>query len=382
MEISLVGRVLDMAVAIQQIPAPTFAEQERAAFVGARFTDEGLLDIQVDETGNVYGRLPGVGAKPPLVVSAHIDSVFPRSTELTVARQPQKISGPGIGDNALGVAGLFGLLWSLRSTDNLGGKQAPHDRGAAGPNLPGDLWFVATVGEEGVGDLRGMQAVVERFGDETLAYIVLEGLALGQVYHRGLGVARYRIAARTMGGHSWVDYGRPSAVHELAALINRLVAIPISGQPRTSLNVGVLSGGTSINTIASEAYLELDLRSEAGQPLADLVARVEVLVQAGNRPGVEVSAEAIGRRPLGEISPQHPLVRLSLEALEQLQIQPCLNVGSTDANIPLSLGLPAICLGLTHGGGAHTVNEYIYTAPLSKGLEQLARVVVGAYQKL
>ena len=367
MEPNLIARILEMAVAIQQIPAPTFAESQRTAFVCQRFSEAGLSEVSVDAVGNVYGCLPGQGRARPVVVSAHTDTVFPAGTDLSARREANKIQGPGIGDNSLGVAGLFGLLWDLEANRQSG-------------RLPGDIWLVADVCEEGLGDLRGMRGVVERFSDEPLAYIILEGMAFGQVYHRGLGVQRYRINIRTQGGHSWVDYGRPSAIHELAALVTRLTALALPGRPRTSLNVGVIQGGTSINTIAAEAWLELDLRSEGSHALSDLIAWVERLVQAANRPNVEATCEVIGRRPAGKLATNHPLVQLACRCLEAQGMRPNLGIGSTDANIPLSRGLPAVCIGLTNGSGAHTVGEFIFTEPLARGMAQAAALVEGVFK--
>lgn len=359
---SLLERLLDLAVAIQQIPAPTFGEADRAAFVLERFNEEGLCDTSIDNAGNVYARLPGRGKAPPLVVSAHLDTVFPQETDLTVRREPGRIAGPGIGDNSLGVAGLLGLCWALPSRP-----------------LAGDLWLVANVGEEGLGDLRGMRAVVERFSAEAKAYLVLEGMSLGQVYHRGLAVRRYEITARTAGGHSWVDAGKPSAVHELAALVQRLTSLELPPKPRTTLNVGVFSGGTSVNTVASEARCLVDLRSEEETSLEQLYLQVERMIQAANRPGVQVEAKVVGQRPAGGIPASHPLVRLATSCLEAVQIQPRLNIGSTDANLPLSRGLPTVCLGLASGGGAHTRGEFIETRSLRKGLMQLVCFVELAF---
>jgi tripeptide aminopeptidase len=356
----LLERVLNFAVTLQQIPAPTFNEGRRAAFVLQQFRREGLSDVFMDPTGNAYGRMPGMGIRLPVVVSAHLDTVFPEDVDLKITRDIDRIAGPGIGDNSMGVAGLFGLLWALRQSKI---------------QLPGDLWLVANVGEEGLGDLCGIRAVVDRFGERVSAYIILEGMALGQVYHRGLGVQRYRITVQTAGGHSWVDYGRPSAVHELALLVNRLTAIPLPVEPRTTLNVGVVGGGTTINTIAAKAYLELDLRSEESRALDNLVGQVEELVAASNRPNVMVRAEIIGRRPAAEISPDHPLVRLAIHCLQSQGIQACLNIGSTDANIALSRGLPAVCIGLTTGFGAHTQGEYVRIQPLSQGVDQIVTLV-------
>ena len=358
----MIDRVLELAIEIQQIPAPTFKEQERTEFIRDRFIQESLQDVQVDEMGNVFGRLPGADPSLPIVVSAHLDTVFPSGTDLSSKRLDDKVTGPGIGDNAVGLAGMFGLLWELERHQI---------------NLQSDLWLAANVGEEGLGDLRGMREVVDRFEDRIKAYVILEGMALGQVYHRGLGVRRYRITVYTSGGHSWVDYGKPSAIHELTQIVSRLLAIQIPKEPRTSMNVGVISGGISVNTIASEAYLELDLRSEDSTALKELVRAVNAILEDSQRPGVRVSAELIGHRPVGEISETHPVVELVVGSLEEIGIQPRLNIGSTDANIPLSLGYPAICLGLTTGNGAHTMREYINTSPLQLGLEQLRLVIEG-----
>ena len=357
-----INRVLKLAVEIQQIPAPTFNEIQRAEFIRDRFIQESLQDVHLDAIGNVYGRLPGSGTQLPIIVSAHLDTVFPSGTDLRLTRLVEKVAGPGIGDNAVGLAGLFGLLWELEDHQ---------------VTLESDLWLVANVGEEGLGDLFGMREVVNRFEDQVKAYVILEGMALGQVYHQGLGVHRYRITVNTSGGHSWVDYGKRSAIHELSEIISRLLEIPIPKEPRTTINVGVISGGTSVNTIAAEAHLELDLRSENLETLDYLEGSVKSILQEFRLPGVEVSAELIGDRPVGEISQSDPLVELVVKGLESVGIQPRLNIGSTDANIPLSLGYPAVCLGLTTGNGAHTVNEYINTAPLQQGLKQLRLVIEG-----
>jgi tripeptide aminopeptidase len=367
MENSLPARVLDLAVEIQQVAAPTFHEHERAAFLYKRFKAAGLVEVEMDELGNVFARLPGQGKKRPLVVSAHSDTVFPHGLDLAVTRRAGIIAGPGIGDNSLGVAGLFGLLWACQT------RRTP---------LPGDLWLVANVCEEGLGNLRGMKAVVERFGDSPLGYIVLEGMALGQVYHFGLEVQRYRICIETQGGHSWVDYGKASAVHELARLVQSLAELELPREPRTTLNVGVISGGTSVNTIAAQAQLELDLRSEDGAVLQELVEQVQALVQQHSRPEVRVTLEMIGQRKGGKIDQKHPLVRLAVRSLEAQGITARFNIGSTDANIPLNRGLPAVCIGLSTGAGAHTREEYINTEPLQRGLSQLVQLVEGAFREL
>jgi tripeptide aminopeptidase len=361
----LLKRLLDFLIQVQQIPAPTLAEAARASFIRERFAEEGLADLQLDSAGNVFARLPGVGAAAPLVLSAHLDTVFPAGTDLTLRREPGRIYGPGIGDNSLGVAGLFGLLWVLRER---------------GIQLPGDLWLVANTCEEGLGNLRGMQALVERFGATPRLYLVLEGMALGHIYHLGIGVRRYQLTVHTAGGHSWTDYGSPSAIHELTGLAAKISSLQLPPGPRTTFNLGRIGGGTSINTIAAEAWLELDLRSENQASLAEISRRVEKLVETVGRPGVSLDLQVIGQRPAGELSAHHPLIRLAQACLNEQGLEPVLTAGSTDANLPLSLGYPSLVLGLTRGGGAHTVKEYIETGPLAQGLEQLVRFVSRAWE--
>jgi len=368
--LNLAERVIDLAIQIQQFPAPTFEEGKRAEFVRVLFAKENLDNVSMDEIGNVFARLPGNGNGKPLIVSAHLDTVFPMDTDLRVTRRSERIHGPGLGDNSLSVAALFGLLWMLRS--QLPSPQpSPEGRGG----LAGDVWFVANVCEEGLGDLRGMKAVVDRFGADVQAYLVLEGLALGHVYHRAVGVKRYRVTAKTAGGHSWSDYGKPSAIHELSRLILELTSLALPNHPRTTMNVGKISGGTSINVIASEAWMELDLRSEGQESLAGLVSAVEKLIRERNQPDVKFEAEVIGQRPAGEMSADDPLVQLAQECIREQGLEPVLTSGSTDANIPLSKGYPAVVLGVTTGGGAHTTNEFINIAPIEKGMGQLVRFV-------
>ena len=351
-----INQLIELAIAIQQIPAPTFAESQRGKFVQKLFTSEELADISTDSLGNIFGRFPGEGRGRPLIICAHLDTVFPADSNLRITRGPKRLTGPGIGDNSLGVAGMVALIWLLRE------KKL---------RLPGDIWFVATVGEEGLGDLCGMRAVVDRFESTPFAYLALEGMALGHIYHRALGVRRFRVSASTEGGHSWGHYGRPSAVHELARLVNLLTAMDLPEKPRTTMNVGVFSVGTSINTIAADASFELDLRSEDMNALTELVQDAQTLISAANKPGVKVVSEQIGNRPSGGIPASHPLVKLAEQALIQQGLEGSLITGSTDANIPISRGYPAICLGITTGEGAHTTGEFIDTHLIKPGMAQL-----------
>jgi acetylornithine deacetylase/succinyl-diaminopimelate desuccinylase-like protein len=362
---ALIEKIIQRTIEIQQIPAPTFHEDKRATFVRQKFEEEGLEEVSMDDVWNVYARLPGESSQPSLVVTAHLDTVFPEDTDLTLVREADRLAGPGIGDNSVGLAGLFGLLWNIK------------DKGI---QLPGDLWLVANSGEEGLGDLKGMKKVVDKFSDKPLAYIVLEGMLYGRIFHRGLGVRRYRITFHTPGGHSWVDYGIPSAIHELSAFVAKIVSQKIPANPRTSMNVGKFNGGISVNAIASEAIIDLDLRSESSAELKKIARKVESLVQKSARQGVETSFEVIGDRKPGEIGAGHPLVELAVNVLRGQGINPDLNIGSTDANVPLSLGFPAICIGMTQGRNGHTNNEFIYTEPIEAGLSQVTEIVSGAFE--
>ncbi|GAB4500293.1 MAG: M20/M25/M40 family metallo-hydrolase [Anaerolineales bacterium] len=358
---NLSKKVLDLAIQIQQIPAPTFAEGPRGEFVRDLFIQEKLADVSMDSLGNVYARLAGKQKKAKaLIVSAHLDTVFPAGTKLQINEEAVKVFGPGIGDNSIGVAALFGILWGIRERKI---------------ELKHDVWFAANVGEEGLGDLRGMRGVVERFGRDVLGYLVLEGLALGHVYHRAIGVRRYRIAAKTRGGHSWSDYGQPSAVHELAALVTQLTQIRLPREPRTTMNIGTIQGGTGVNVLAAEAKCELDLRSEDPAVLAKIVSQVEDMILHWNHEGVKIQAEIIGERPAGGISADHPLVKLAMGCLQEQGMEATLTTGSTDANIPLSKNIPAIVMGITTGNGAHTLGEYIDTEPIERGMESVIRFV-------
>ncbi|GIV65839.1 MAG: peptidase M20 [Bellilinea sp.] len=361
----LLDYIVEQTARIQQIPAPTFQEVSRAVYLRDEMLRIGLDEVFMDEQKNVFARWKG-GNAPPLILSAHLDSVHPADLPLPLEVTTGRITGPGAADNALGLAALL----------TIGKCLVQH-----GQRFEGDVWLVADVGEEGLGNLAGMRAVVERFGEEVQGYVVLEGLGLGQVCHRGLGVARYRITAQCQGGHAWVNQGEPSAIHELAAVIHQMAEIILPQKPRSSLNVGIVRGGTSINTIAASAFCEVDLRSEDQNGLNRLIQRVKRIVSGRERKGIHFEMELIGLRPAGSIRPSHPLVKLALECLAELQVPAVLEIGSTDANIPLSRGIPAVCLGLTRGGAPHTVNEYLEIPPIHAGLQQILMIIERLWQK-
>ncbi len=355
---------IEQAVAIQQIPAPTFEEGERAAYVAAQFRALGLCDIHTDAVYNVWGRLPGKQDDVPgILISAHTDTVFAADTDLAIRREKGLIYGPGLGDNCMGVAGLLALA---------GGFQAQ------GWTPDCDLWFLANSREEGLGDLGGMKAAFAVLRDHIALVINLEGMAFGHVYRAGIAVRRLHITANTDGGHSWLHFGRPSAIHGIVRLGAAIASIHPAHTPRTTYNIGMIDGGQTINAIATHASLWLDLRSEAPGALAALENEVRGYVQGLSTPDLRLSVEVVGDRPAGAIADDHPLLLGALAALEQVGVHGTLEIGSTDANVPLAAGYPAVTIGITRGGNAHRLDEYIETEPTATGLRQLVLLTLAA----
>ncbi|MCG8637568.1 MAG: M20/M25/M40 family metallo-hydrolase [Desulfobacterales bacterium] len=359
------GKILDEAVDIQQIPAPTFEEGNRSDHVYRRFKTAGLIRVEQDGMHNVYGRIPG-GDAPPVVVTAHLDTVFDSDTDLTVKREDGLIHGPGIGDNSLAVATLTGIK---EIVDRLPGPPA------------GDIILAANVCEEGLGDLAGIKAVFKRLsGENPRAYLVLEGLSVDRLYIRGVGSRRYKIRVNAKGGHSWSDFGETSAVHTLVRLGAKLTELPLPENPKTTLNLGVIQGGRSVNTIADNAHILIDLRSESAKSLERLVNEVKAVIQGFSADGAVISLDPIGSRPAGGIDPDAPLIRLCRQAYRELGLEePLLKSGSTDANIPFSNGVPAVCLGLTRGKNTHLESEYIETRPFVTGIRVLSSILRGIW---
>ena len=362
--------VVDLATAVQSIPAPSFSEEARARFVSDYLNKHGVQtrvqdhDYKGRRIANAYARIPGTNPDlPALVVSAHTDTVFPRETDLTSRKDGGRLYGPGIGDNSLAVAALVSLA-------------------VEGGQFPCDLYFVANACEEGLGDLAGARTAVDYLNQTHQAGIgaavVLEGMLLGGIYHAGIGVRRYRIAVEGPGGHSWGDYGRSSAIHELTHAIERGLDVPVPAAPRSTINVGTIEGGTSINTIAATATAQLDVRSitqEGVDAFADAVIAAIAGPVRTDESDVSISCELIGSRPAGSIPDDHPLVQAAIQSLDTVQVDAKVRAGSTDANAFLAAGIPAVCVGITTGRGAHTMGEYIDTEPVATGMEQVRALI-------
>lgn len=359
----IVAQTITRAITIQQIPSPTFAEQTRAHFVADQFRALGLAEVSVDEVFNTYGLLRGSGEGKALMISAHTDTVFPIETDLTIQREGDLIYGAGLGDNSLGVAGLLFLAEFLQ-------KQSI--------NLPCDVWFVAPSREEGLGDLGGMKTAFSRLKPDLKAVINLEGMAFGFVYNGGIAVRRLHITTKAEGGHSWLQFGRPSAVHSLMAIGAKITAIHPSTNPRTTYNIGVIEGGHSVNSIATDAGMWLDMRSESAEALSKLENHVRQIIAHSVQDGVQFAIDVVGDRPAGQIPSDHPLVQMAQGALAYVGMNGSLETGSTDANVPLAAGCPAVTIGLARGGNAHRLDEYIDPTPLADGLRQLVALTIWA----
>jgi acetylornithine deacetylase/succinyl-diaminopimelate desuccinylase-like protein len=348
-------QVLEEAVRICQIAAPTMDEGDRAAYVRDRFAALGLTDVRIDAAGNARGRRPGTGTGPSVAVITHLDTVFPRGTDLTVKRQDGRLAAPGLGDNSISIAGVLGIVQALN---------------AAGAETGADLYFAATTGEEGLGDLKGMRAFMPEVRDRVAAVLIVDGFTLGRLVHEAVGSRRYKVTYTARGGHSWAHFPSPSAIHILGRAIADISRLEVPKEPKTTFNVGVIKGGTTVNTIAAEADMLVDMRSLDRQCLMDLERRVLAIVEQQAKEGDgQATLELVGDRPAGVISPDHPLVQTCSAIYRAFGIPTYSKPASTEANIPLSMGIPSVCLSVTQGENEHRLDEYIETGPLPTGIK-------------
>ena len=341
-------------VAVSQIAAPTGDERERGEWVATRLRSLGLRDARIDRAGNVVAMRPGLEDLAPVLVCANLDTVFAREVQLTFRRNGDRVTGPGIGDNGRGLAAMLAIA------EEVDGRLVRTRR---------PIVFAATTGEEGAGDLRGAKYLFSALDEQPAAAIALDGAGDERIVHKALGSRRYHIAYRGPGGHSWAAFGVPNAVHAAASAAAMLASLPLPRSPRTTLSVSRIGGGTSINSIPEEGWLEVDLRSTSASVLDRFDREIRIIVRAAAQqenarratatPPLSHDVMVIGDRPSGELSADHPLVVSAMEATQLIDREPELAAASTDANVPIAMGIPAIAIGAGgRGGDAHTPGEW------------------------
>jgi acetylornithine deacetylase/succinyl-diaminopimelate desuccinylase-like protein len=367
--------ITDEQIAICSIPAPPFGEAERAVYLREKFRRYGLGEAELDVEGNCVALRRGRSVSPLLVVSAHLDTVFPPGTDFNVRQEQSKLLAPGIADDGCGLAALIALLCALEENSI---------------ETEGSLLFVGTVGEEGEGNLRGVRHLLTagEWANRVDAFISFDGPGMDRITHAALGSRRYRVRLRGTGGHSWGDFGAANPVHAMGRAVARLASYPAPRNPRTTFNVGRIEGGASVNVIPREAAMDVDLRSESAEELMRLdayfrravreAADDENLARRPNDPPLELDLKLIGDRPSGETAPDASIVRIAEEATRYFGHRPRLDRSSTDSNIAISLGLPAITLG-TGGasGNSHTLDEWYDPRGREIGLKRALLVMLG-----
>ncbi len=363
----------DQQVRITEIPAPPFQEGARASVVKTLLAESGL-SVQIDKTGNVIGELPGANDKEIVMLTAHLDTVFPPGTDVKVRRDGERLSAPGISDNGTGLTALVSIARAIQES-----KIKPRRT----------VLFVADVGEEGEGNLRGMRALVEAYRVRLKAAVVLDGSGTDHVTTKALASRRLEVLITGPGGHSWSDFGIPNPINALVRGSIRFINTKVPANPRTTFNLGQIEGGTSVNSIPYDAKLKVDIRSESEDELAKLESALRESISAGVRDEMESSRDrtkgkldwkidVLGTRPGGELSPNSPLLAALRAADEYVSNQSRIERSSTDANIPLANGIDAISIGAGGtGGGAHSLQEWYEPSGREMGLKRALLTLLG-----
>jgi tripeptide aminopeptidase len=364
----------DEQARLTEIPAPPFAEAQRAEAVKVLLAAVGL-DVHLDKVGNVIGELHGANDREVVLIAAHLDTVFPAGTEIKVRREKDRMYAPGISDNGTGLVSLVALARAVHEA-----RLKPQRT----------ILFVADVGEEGEGNLRGMRALVDSYRDKLKAVVVLDGSGTDHVTTKALASRRMEAVISGPGGHSWSDFGIPNPINALVRASVRFLNTRVPGSPRTTFNLGQIEGGTSVNSIPHEARLKVDVRSESEDELLRLENALRECMAAGVRDEMESSrdrskgklewkVEILGSRPGGELSSNSPLLAALRAADDFLGNISRIERASTDANIPLSLGIDAIAIGSGgNGGGAHSLQEWYEPTGREMGLQRALLTVLGA----
>jgi len=368
-------QTLEDQIRLCEIPAPPFQEGRRAEALRRTFEESGLENVRIDEVGNVLGERPGQSRRPHLVFSAHLDTVFPEGTNVKVAREGTSLKGPGIADDCRGLAVVIGVIRALNH---------------AKIRTPGTITFVGTVGEEGLGDLRGVKNLFERsLSDAIDRFVSVDGTGPA-ITHIAVGSYRYRVKYKGSGGHSYGAFGMANPIHALGRAIGKIAEFQVQKDPKTTFNVGRIGGGTSVNSIAHEAWMEVDLRSADKDSLQALEDRFrKVIGQAlteenerwANRGKLSLIAELSGLCPPGRTAESSPIVQAAVSVNKALGLPVRLAEGSTDSNIPMSLNIPAITIGGGGTGtGAHSLDEAFDSTDSWRGTQRAALLAIALAQ--
>ena len=367
-------QTIDDQIRLCEIEAPPFQESRRAQLFAQMLRETGLKAVRIDAEGNVIGERPGQQPRPNVVMSAHLDTVFPKGTNVRVRREGSVLHGPGIGDDCRGLADVLAVARLLNKF---------------AITTPGTITFVGTVGEEGLGDLRGVKRLfADTLKDKIDRFVSIDGDGLG-VTNIGIGSVRYRVTFKGPGGHSFGSFGTVNPVHALGRAIARIADLQVPSNPRTTFNVGRIGGGTAVNAIAEDAWMEVDLRSSDATTLRMLETRFrqaidEATVQENARWGSQEltsTLEVVGTRPPGRSSLNAPIVQAAISVQKALNFPLSFAEGSTDANLPLSLNIPAITIDTGGAGsGVHTVDEAFNTTDAWKGTQRALLLTVALAQ--
>lgn len=348
---------------VTEVPAPSHDEALRGKVIAAIMEEYGFPLVQTDPAGNVIGFFSGMDSSRIIVSMAHMDTVFPKDTDFTVKRDGNTLAAPGISDNTASVGQMLMVGRAFA-------RNAP---------LPHPVLLIANVCEEGLGDLKGARYFCDHVAEydfggfkldpSKLVFLNIDG-GLGQLVNAGIGSRRLRVEYKGEGGHSWGAFGKSSAVHGIGTAIAGIAKISVPKEPRTTYNVGVVSGGHSVNSIAQDAHMLLDMRSVSAEPLAALEKEVrEVLDSAAAATGTTYTAQVVGDRPTGSISPESTLVKGLIGLGKEHGIELELSASSTDSNIPLAKGWPAVTMGFKHSENAHRTSEFLYIDSLTPGIK-------------
>jgi acetylornithine deacetylase/succinyl-diaminopimelate desuccinylase-like protein len=364
-------KMIELQIKACEIPAPPFHEEARGKELEKWFQEAGLKDVRIDKAGNVIGVRPGKSARPNLVLAAHLDTVFPEGTNVNVTREGTLLRGPGIGDDCRGLAVILGVMHALND---------------AHVETQGTITFVADVGEEGLGDLRGMkQLFYESLKGQIDKFVSVDGTGLG-ITNIGVGSNRYRVTFKGPGGHSYGAFGMANPIQAMGRAIAKIDAFEVPSQPKTTFNVGRVGGGTSVNAIPFEAWMEVDMRSADPASLKAVDDKFHAALKQAvdeenarwhNRGAVSVSAELVGMRPAGQTAKDNPIVQTALAVSRAMDVTEVLHESSTDSNVPMNLGIPAITIsGGGIGTGAHSLNETFDTRGSWQGTQRALLLAV------